>query len=166
MSSSAGVLSIERLAHLKEALAKFANAGQTALSLAETEIRRAHDYLEDRLRYWHHQVSRCREEVVQARTSLAYARAMHDGKRVGCVEQELDLRKAQERVRHAEEKLATTKRWQRDLPTYLKEYEGPARGLGGFLDTDLRQAIVLLDNKLAALQAYLTVASPESKEPS
>ena len=166
MSSSAGVHSIERLARLKEALAKFANAGQTSLGLAEMEIRHAHAQLEERLHYWHQQVSRTREEAVQARAALAYARAVHEGKRVGCVEQEIDLRKAQERVRHSEEKLAMTKRWLRDLPTYLKEYEGPARNLGGFLETELRLAMVLLDNKVAALEAYLSIATPDAKEPS
>ena len=166
MSSSAGVHSIERLERLKEALAKFANAGQTSLSLAEMEIRHAQSRLEDRLHHWQQQVSRSREEAVQARAALAYARAVQEGKRVGCVEQELDLRKAQERVRHAEEKLATTKHWLRDLPTYLEEYEGPARSLGGFLETEMRQAMVLLDNKVAALEAYLSIATPDAKEPS
>jgi chromosome segregation ATPase len=161
MSSSAGVLSIERLERLREALARFANAGQTALGLADMEIRRATENLEDRLRHWQHQLARCREEMARARSALAYARAVHEGKSVGCVEQEMDLRKAQEQVRHAEEKLAATKRWLRDLPTYLKEYEGPARSLGGFLETDLRQAGILLDNKVAALRAYLTVAVTE-----
>ena len=166
MSSSAGVLSIERLELLREALARFAIAGQTALGLAEMEIRRATENLEDRLRHWQHQLARRREEMAQARSALAYARAVHEGKRVGCVEQEMDLRKAQENVRHAEEKLATTKRWLRDMPTYLKEYEGPARSLGGFLETELRQAIIMLDNKVAALQAYISIATPTPKEPS
>ena len=165
MSSSAGVLSIERLEVLREALARFAIAGQTALGLAEMEIRRATENLEDRLRHWQHQLARRREEMAQARSALAYARAVHEGKRVGCVEQEMDLRKAQENVRHAEEKLATTKRWLRDLPTYLKEYEGPARSLGGFLETEVRQAGVLLENKIAALNAYLSVAAFEKDTP-
>jgi chromosome segregation ATPase len=166
MSSTAGVLSIERLARLGEALSRFANAGQTALGLADMEIRRAIENLEDRLRHWQHQVTRCREEMAQARASLAYARAVHEGKSVGCVEQELDLRKAQERVHYAEEKVATCKRWLRELPTYLKEYEGPARSLGGFLETEVRQAVVQLDNKVAALSAYLSVAAPDPKESS
>ena len=165
MSSSAGVLSIERVEQLREALTRFAVAGQTALGLADMEIRRATESLEDRLRHWHQQLARRREEMAQARSALAYARAVHAGKSVGCVEQELDLRKAQDAVRHAEEKLATTRRWLRDLPTYLKEYEGPARGLGGFLETEVRQAGVFLENKVAALRAYLSVAAPEKEAP-
>lgn len=168
MSSQAQVLSIERLERLKEALIRLISAGQNALALAETAVRRTEETLEERLRYWQQQVVKAREAMIQARAALAHARALHEGKSVGCVEQEMDLRKAQERVRHAEEKVAMAKRWLRDLPLYLKEYEGPARGLGGYLETDVRQSIVLLDNKVTALNAYLNVASSPTvtKEPS
>jgi hypothetical protein len=166
MSSAAGVLSIERLEHLKEALARFINDGQTALGLAEMEIRRTQETLEDRLRYWQGQEIRCREAMAQARSALSHARAMHDGKRTGCVEQELELRKAQQRLRDAEEKIGVVKRWLRELPAYIKEYETPARILTGFLEADLRQAVVQLENKIAALHAYVAVAPSQTTVPS
>lgn len=165
MSSSAQVTSIEQLGHLREALLRFINDGQTALGLADMEIRRVQQGLEERLRFWQQQEVKCREAMVQARSALSHARTMHDGKTTGCVEQELDLRKAQERLRQAEEKIATVKRWLCELPGYVKEYEGPARGLSGFLEADLRQAVILLENKIEALHAYLALAAPTPREP-
>ena len=83
---------------------------------------------------------------------------------VGCVEQELALRKAQEMLREAEGKVVTVKRWQRDLPQIVKDYEGPARVLSGFLEADMRQALVQLENKIASLEAYMAIL-PSSMEP-
>ena len=59
------------------------------------------------------------------------------------------------------------RRWQRELPELVKDFEGPARGLSGFLEADLRQALVVLENKIAALEAYVSIsAGTAAKEPS
>ena len=57
-------------------------------------------------------------------------------------------------------------RGDRVIARILRQLDGPARGLSGFLETEVRQAVVLLDNKVAALGAYLSVAAPDAKEPS
>jgi hypothetical protein len=166
MSESAQVYSIDLLKRLHAALARFGIDAATGLAEGHGEIRRAHDFLADRLKYWQVQVNRRQEEVNQARANLAHARALSEGRNTGCVEQELALRKAQERLREAEEKVVAVRRWQRELPERVKEFEGPAHGLSGFLEADLRQALVLLENKIAALEAYvaITTAEPETRE--
>jgi hypothetical protein len=154
MNPSAQVYSIDLLKRLQAALARFGVDAGAALGVGDMEIRRVHATLEERGKFWQQQVHRRQEEVSQARAALIHARALHEGKKVGCIEQELALRKAQERLREAEGKVLTVRRWQRDLPEILKDYEAPARSLSGFLETDLRQALVLLENKIAALEAY------------
>lgn len=163
MSQSAQVRSLEQLERFQAALARFGIDGAASLAAADLEIRRVHDALEDRLRWWKHQTDKRREEMAQARSALSHARAMHEGKNIGCVEQELALRKCQERLREAEAKVATVKRWQRELPTFLKDFEGPARGLAGFLEADLRQGVVQLAGKIDSLKAYVAVAGPEAR---
>ena len=155
MTQSAQVHSIDLLKRLHAALARFGLDAQTALGAGAAEIRRVHETLVDRLKYWQQQVNKRQEEVNQARAALSHARALSEGRNTGCVEQELALRKAQDRLREAEGKVITTRRWQRDLPELAKEFEGPARALSGFLESDLRQALVLLEGKIAALEAYL-----------
>lgn len=164
MSTSAHLESLELLKRLQAALARFGADAQTALSSAETEIRRVDGTLEDRLKYWQQQVFKRQEDVNRARSDLSFARSLHQGKSTGCVEQELALKKAQERLREAEGKVVTVRRWQREMPNVLKEYEGPARGLSGFLEADLRQAIAMLESKIASLEAYLAISSPDSSK--
>lgn len=164
MSQSAQVRSLDRLKQLEAALIRFRVDAQTALGAAEMALRRVHDILDERLRYWKQQVNKRQEDVQRARSDLSYARSLHEGKSVGCVEQELALRKAQERLREAEGKVATVLRWQRELPNFEKDLEGPMRGMAGFLEADLRQGIAQLGNKIASLEAYLSLLAPDLKE--
>jgi hypothetical protein len=166
MSQSAEVHSLELLRRLHAVLARFGIDAQTALGEGEMEIRHVQDSLADRLKYWRQQVDQRHEEVSQAKAALSHARAMSEDGRTGFVEQELALRKALQRARDAEDKVATVRRWQRQLPEFIKEFEGPARGLSGFLEADLRRALVLLDNKVAVLEAYLAIPPGTESRPS
>ena len=85
-----------------------------------------------------------------------------DGRGRGTSEPEKNLRKAQERLKEAEQKAANCKRWQPELQQAIIEYSGQARVLAGALETDLKHAIHILDQKLEALERYLAVAAPEA----
>lgn len=165
MSQSARVGSIDALKALHAALARFGPDAQEALGAAEIEIRRVFDYLHDQLKHWQRQVERRREEVNRARIDLTHARALRQGERSGYVEQEIALRKAQAQLREAEEKVVVVKRWLLHLPQAVSEYEGPARRLAGLLDADHKKGIALLENKIAALEAYAEVHVAEPPPP-
>ena len=153
MSPSARVNSLDALKALHAALARYGPEALEALGAAEMEIRRVLDYLHQQLKHWQRQVERRHEEVYRARADLAHARAIRQGERSGYVEQELALRKAQDRLREAEEKVAVVKRWLVHLPQAVNEYEGPARRLAGLLDADLKQASLDLRREALALTA-------------
>ncbi len=159
MSQSAQVHSIDVLGRLHAVLARFGVDAQTALGEATLAVLRAYQALEERLKFWQREVQRRHEEMAQARAALSHARAMHDGQHVGSIEQEIALRKARERLREAEDKVLVVRRWQRELPELVKDFEGPARALSGLLEGDLRQALVLLQNKIGALEGYLSISS-------
>src|ERR1051325_2864380 len=106
MTQSAQVHSIDQLKHLHTVLTRFGVDAETALGVGAASIRHVYDTLEDRLKYWQQQIFKRQEAVVQARAALSHARALSEGRNTGCVEQELALRKAQERLREAEGKLA------------------------------------------------------------
>jgi truncated hemoglobin YjbI len=72
------------------------------------------------------------------------------------------LQKARQRLQEAEEKVERTRRWLRLLPDALAEVETPSRHLAGLLESDLRQALALLDGKIAALTAYAELAAREA----
>jgi DNA repair exonuclease SbcCD ATPase subunit len=163
MSQSARVSSIEAVKAFREALCTFSEDAQRALCAADQEIRRTLDGLQARLQYWQRMVRECQEEVTRAKTALIQRRwGHHEGRGPGTTEQEIALRKAQARLKEAEAKVETVRRWQLQLPQAIHEYEGPARQLAGWLDADLRHVVAILDQRLAALEAYvaLTPSSP------
>src|SRR6266540_4736376 len=134
MRQSARVESVEVLDTFRTALAKFAVAARGALGNAASEIQRTLDWLQDQLTHWQAQVLRRQEEVGRAKAELMQRRWSHNkGQGRGATEQELALEEAQRRLREAEAKVAAVRRWQRLLPEAIKEYEGPARQLGGML---------------------------------
>jgi hypothetical protein len=76
-----------------------------------------------------------------------------------CSEQEEALARARQRLAYAEEKLERVRRWQRQFPQALVDYEGPANQLVGMIEGDLPKADALLAQKIAALEAYTQIAS-------
>src|SRR5262245_22476152 len=160
MSTAAHVESLELLGRLKVALMRFGADAQAAIAAAETELRRVKSGLEERLAFWKAQIIKRQEEVNRARSDLSFARSLQKGKSTGCDEQKATLKRAVERLQKAESKVAVTGRWIRDLPNHVKDYEGPARGLAGFVEADLRQAIAVLDGRIAALEAYVAMSAP------
>jgi chromosome segregation ATPase len=160
MTQSARVSSIDALKALHATLSRFGPEAREALGAAEMEIRRVFDYLEDQLKYWLRQVDRRHEDLNRARSDLAHARAIRQGERSGYVEQEIAVRKAQVRLREAEEKVVTVRRWLVHLPQAVNEYQGPSRRLAGLLDADLRQGLAILEQRIAALDAYVALEAP------
>ena len=161
MTQSARVSSLDAVKALHAALARYGPEAQEALGAAEIEIRRVFDFLHDQLKHWQRQVEKRQEDVNRARSDLAHARAIRQGERSGYVEQEIALRKAQNRLREAEEKVVVTRRWLLHLPQAIHEYEGPSRRLAGLLDSDLKQGLAVLENKIAILEAYIAVQVAE-----
>ena len=161
MSQSARVNSLDALKALHSSLVQYGPEAQEALGAAEIEIRRVFDFLHDQQKHWQRQVERRQEDVNRARADLAHARAIRQGERSGYVEQEIALRKAQNRLREAEEKLAVTKRWLLHLPQAINEYQGPAKRLAGLLDADFKQGLAVLADKIAILEAYMAVQAAE-----
>jgi chromosome segregation ATPase len=160
MTHGAQVHEIARLRELYEALAKFGYQAQGALDAAAQEIQHAFDWLDRQLALWQRQVLKCQEDVGRARADLSRVRMLHDGQRVGGSDQEIALMRARQRLREAEEKVETVKKWKRFLPDAVREFEGPSRRLAGRLQADLRQGLALLQAKSGALEKYAATAPP------
>jgi hypothetical protein len=166
MSGSARVSSLDALRQLKEALCAFGVDAQEALGVAAMEIRRTQEWLREQLKHWQRVVRERQEELARAKSELAQRRwGYTEGRGPGTTEQEIAVRDAQQRLRQAEDKVETVRRWILQLPREVNEYEGPARSLAGLVDADLRHAVAVLDNKLAALEAYVALAPPPGAAP-
>ncbi len=136
----------------------FADQTKDALSIIAHEIQRTYSFLDERLHEWHAAVRHAEEQVIQAKIELSQRRNQRIGDRKpDTTFQEKALRQAQARLEYAEEKLAATKRWQRDFPHELLNYEGPARQLQNTLEADMPRMLAFLERKIAALEDYLRV---------
>jgi hypothetical protein len=166
MTQAAHVTSIDALEEFRTALVKFGTEAQAALCAADLEIRRTLDGLEQQLKRWQTELRDRQEDVGRAKAELARRKWGHrDGGGPGTTDQEVALKKAQQRLREAEDKIEAIRRWQRLLPREIHEYEGPARGLGGWLESNLRHTTAILASKIAALEAYAAMLPPGPEQP-
>jgi hypothetical protein len=76
-----------------------------------------------------------------------------------CTEQKTALRRAEQRLEQAHEKLKLVRQWGRELPTLIDEYLAQAQQLGNYLVDDLARGTAGLDRMIEALEGYLSVAS-------
>jgi hypothetical protein len=161
MAGAARVSSIAALEDFKAHLAEFGVEAGNALASIEMEIRRVFEWLEVQAKNWQREVRKRQELVVRAKSDLDTRKWMSkDGRGPGTTEQEVALEEAVRSLRRAEQKVENCRRWARLLPQEVVECEGPARVLSGFLESELRKALALLQQKIAALDAYLAVGVP------
>ncbi len=160
--SSAQVHSLERLIEFQATLATYTQQAKEALCSVEMELRRAQDWLEERLGTWQAAVRRCEEDVFKAKQELARRRMMRIGDRpADTTEQEIALAKAQQRLAYAEDKRAACRRWLRDLPDAVNEYQGHAVNYQSILEGDVPRMAAFLDRKMDLLEAYAQITAPD-----
>ena len=163
---SAQVQSLERLLDFQASLATFAHHAKEALCSIEMDIRRAQDWLEERQQFWHAEVRRAEEEVFKAKQELARRRLIRVGDRpADTTEQEINLARAMHRLNHAEKKRSACRRWLRDLPEALAEYQGRAVNYQTILEGDVPRMSAFLDRKMDLLEAYAQVSAADGPLP-
>ena len=81
------------------------------------------------------------------------------GRAPDTTEQEVALAKATQRLDYAEEKRSATRRWLRDLPEAIREFEGQATPFRNVVEADLPRMTAFLDLKMDLLEAY-TMQNP------
>ncbi len=163
MNETARVLELEILQDLRGALEVFSQDAQTALETVDAEIRRVENWLQEQITFWQTEIRRCEEAVFLAKQELARKEMMKIGDRpVDCTEELKRLQIAKARLEFAQEKIATTRKWLRDFPNELIEYQGPSRLLKSILETDVRKVCSLLESKLDSLEGYTNLPSPST----
>jgi hypothetical protein len=165
MAHAARVTSIETVERFRNALCEFGKDVQDTLCAADLHIRRTMDWLTEQSKHWQREIKVRQEELTRAKIELTSRKYMNrDGKGPGITDQEKAFRKAQMRVKEAEDKLANCRRWKPLFEHATREYQGPARQLSAATDAELQHSLALLDQKLAALEAYLALNPPPSPD--
>jgi hypothetical protein len=161
MSSPAHVQSLAALADFRAAVVTFRAEAQDALASLKMDVNRATDWLADQRRFWEKAARECYDEVVHAKAELVRREMVGPGERVpDTSQQEEDLRRAQARLRHAEEKVETCRKWVPTFQRAVEEFDGPVRRLGTRAELDLPKAAAALERLLAQLEAYIDFSPP------
>src|SRR5262245_15711990 len=162
LNDAADVRSIEALRDLHATVCKFRTDAQDGLVSGELSIRKANDYLVEKLQFWQAAVRKCEEEVFQAKQELKQRQYVgYDGRVPDCTVQEQNLKRAQGRMRYAQDKVEIVRRWMTKLPNQVSEaYEGPARRLGATLEGQLPRGLAMLERRIMALEAYTALTAP------
>jgi hypothetical protein len=167
MIQAADVRSIEAVRDLHAHVCKFRTDAQDGLAAVELTIRRGVDFLADKLQFWQRAIRKCEDDVFQAKQELKQRQYPgYDGRIPDCTVQEENLKRAQGRLRYAQEKVETVRRWQSKFPKAVAEtYEGPARHLAAALEGEVPRALALLERRIVALEEYIALMAPNAAPP-
>jgi hypothetical protein len=156
MGPGADVRAIDSLREWQSALQIYAHEAGEALGGINMEIRRAFDWIEEQRALWERAVRTCEEEVVQAKAELASRKFPNwDGKIPDTTVQERNLRRAQARLEHAHERVASCRTWAGRLPKLVEEtYSSRGHRLQNFLESEVARSLATIAVRIQALDQY------------
>jgi hypothetical protein len=155
MNPAAHVTSVEGMADFQAALLNFTDRAKDVLTTADLELRRLIDWLAERAQYYQAEIRAAENAVFEAKTELNRKRMMRIGDRKpDTIDQEKALARAEAWLEHSQEMLARVRRWQREFPDHVLDYEGPARQLKFLLEAQVPQMSAFLTQKIEALEKY------------
>jgi hypothetical protein len=160
MSQPAEVASLDAVRDWKTSLVSFRDGAQDALLGVELVIRRAFDWLTEQRHRWQNEIRVCEEALTRAKSELWRKKNMPIIGQPDCVVEEKAVRRAVARLEEAEQKLEKTRQWNIMLSRAVEEYEGPGRRLAFRLEGDVPRALIQLEQKIAALEAYVALIAP------
>ena len=164
MSQAANVRSLEALKEFRVALIKFIDKAKRSISTADSEVQRTSIWLgSTQPMHWIQEVRRAEERLTQAKSELFRATISQPDNPRGPTDQVRLVRKRQEEIKIASDKLQNTKKWSRKFERSLNEYRGAMAPLGSILDGDLQKASSILTNAIKSLEAYVSTTL-ESQE--
>ncbi|MGL4423145.1 MAG: hypothetical protein ACRCZF_20960, partial [Gemmataceae bacterium] len=90
-----------------------------------------------------------------------------DGRMPDTTVEERNLRRAEARKDHAQEKARLCQKWLAQLPKQIDEtYSGPSRRLLNFLEADVARQLAVLEQQAEALERYAQVRIDYAPAPS
>ncbi len=161
MTLGAHVGSVDALLRLRAAMHAFIATADKALCESSIEIDRTADWIaHDRQAFWTSEIRKRHDAVVKAQDEVRRAQWTIGDHKPGAIEQKKALKKAQERLEEAKQKIANVARWKRDFAQAANEYKGQVQHISSALDADLPRAVGALDQAIDTIGAYLAVEAP------
>jgi predicted nucleic acid-binding Zn-ribbon protein len=164
MNSSAKLFSLQALDDLKGALSRFSGEAQEALVAAELDIRRALEWLQERLHHWQRAVEKWRREIQQAKIALKRCQRSgyydQDGyyHAPDCSAYEAALATTRRRLQEAETELENTRKWLARVEEVVAAYRVEARRLQQLATNQTKRAQAFLARKRGDVERYVALS--------
>lgn len=161
---AARVASIEGLDRFRAALLGFIDDAANALGEADSELQRLQLWLDGEQKlHWQQELRRRSEEVARAKSALYRKQVTVSAKDrpPSAVDERKALRRAEERVAEAEQKLKRIRHWSIHLGQEANRYRGAIAPLSAALERELPASALLLKRAVSALESYLHAAPPD-----
>jgi hypothetical protein len=163
MPGQAQITSVEAIAAFRADLVVYLAQMKPVLDEATSEVLHTRSWLEDdRRRFWQQEMRARSRKLEDAKQELFTASISRMGEATSF--QQMAVQRAQRAVREVEEKLTVIKKWDRDLDNQTSPLVKQMEQLHGFLTVEMAKAVAYLDQALAALAAYQSVAPPRAEK--
>lgn len=148
--------SIAALRRFQAALREYAEAVQDVYGTLTLETQRTVDWVDhDRLAFWPAETRRATDRLTEALNALERKQVTVDrSDPPSCTEEKMAVAAARQRLREAEAKVASVRRWVPLVKHQADEYRGVLAKLSHLVETDLPQAIAALERMASALEKY------------
>jgi len=156
MAAGADVRAIDALREWLAALSIFKHEAEESLASVQMEIRRGIDWVGLQLDLWQRAVREREEAVVQAKAELAGRKFPNwDGRMPDTTVQERNLRRAEARMEHAQDRVQRCRKWLIGLPRMIEEtYSGAGHRLQMTIEGDVGRGVADLQRRIEALERY------------
>ena len=153
---------------LRIALIKFAQAADSALSNAETQVSHTHFWLDgEQTTYWQNQYRARAEAVTKAREAVRQKKLYRDasGRIPSAVEEEKALTKCLAALEEAQRKIEAIRKWKPRLEKENDLFRGGVSRLRKTLEDDIPRAVALLERFAMSVEQYAQIEVPAAPEP-
>jgi len=162
-NTSVYVAAIETLQELRTALLRFQSETHDAVKNAQPQITAALDWLQERLRYWQHQLRTRQAALEQAMAELSRCLSWRgpNGEGANCSGLAAAVRQAECKVQEAQEAIRTAQTHIKRVQEANDEYQRQAHRFKITLtSSELPQASAFLGNSISILQSYISLPTP------
>ena len=159
MAGQAKITSVEAIELFRAALIVFTSQARPALEEISSDVMRSRLWLQnDQRRFWENELRQRNKKLVQAQQELFTARLSDFQESTSL--QQMTVRRAQQTVHVAEEKLKSLKKWDRELDNRAAPLLKEVEQLHGFLTAEMPKAVAYLSQVVRALDAYTDAGAP------
>jgi len=164
MPDKAQITSVEAIESFRAGLIVFLGQARPVLEEVGNELSRTRLWLQNDQRiFWQQELRTRTRRLEEARQELFNATLSNLQTGTAALLQ-MTVQRTQRAVLEAEDKLKRLKRWDHELDNRAAPLMKQTEQLHGFLASDMARAVAYLDQALKALDAYRSVAAPESTE--